>query len=172
MESYICCLDLESNISYSSDDSPGTTSDVSTISDTSESEYSTIVPASGASTDPRSFHHPREGDVRAVRQLLLHHLPLELADIILDMAMYWPRVISRSTQMRIARASHQPRDDARFVCLVTAPIPPIPQIKNDTDETDDTGVYDGDRLAKVHMVQFSLTSHDQGWGGDVGLLGS
>lgn len=152
--------------------SPGTTSDVSTdftASDTPEySNSASIVPASDAPTDPRSIYYHRDGDVRVVRQLLLHHLPLELADIILDLAMYWPRVVSHNTQMRVARASHQPRDDASFVYLVTPPIPPFSQM----NDTDDTGMYGGDRPAKVHMVQFSLTSHDQGWGGDVGLLGS
>jgi hypothetical protein len=117
-------------------------------------EFEPHPPGPPLSDDAVALHHPSEADVLAVRSLLLHHLPLELADIILDLAMYWPRIITCETRSSVVHAIDRPRHDASFVYLVTPPIP-------SSQQTDFT--HSSDRPANVKMVRFSLSSHDQGW---------
>jgi hypothetical protein len=131
--------------------------------DSSESESQSLAETTSTSSDSVSFHHPTERDVLVVRTLLLHCLPLELADMILDLAMYWPRIFAWETENFVADASSRPRNDASFVYLVTPPIPSSQHVE---------GADDGNMPAKVHMVRFSLCSRDQGWGGEQDLQGS
>ena len=115
------------------------------------------------STPTLPIHYPSERDVLAVRRMLLYCLPLELADLILDLAMYWPRVVVHSTEPFVVRASSRPQTNANFVYLVTPPIPSL-QATEFVDSCD--------RSTKVHMVRFSLSSSDQGWASEQGLQGS
>jgi hypothetical protein len=135
---------------------------LSTLGLAEDDEPQLALGTTSASTEPASFHHPSERDVLAIRTLLLHRLPLELADIILDLAMYWPRIVAHSTQHFIANASDRPQTDANLIYLVTPPI-----LSSQHTE----GADSGNRPAKVHMVRFSLSSHDQGWGGEESLQG-
>jgi len=106
------------------------------------------TPSISDDTAAIAWHHPSETDVLAVGSFLLHHLPLELADIILDLAMYWPRIVSCETQFAAVCATDRPGNNASFVYLVTPPIPSPPQR---------TGVaHSGNRPANVKMVRFSL----------------
>ena len=123
--------------------------------------YLSSTPPGG--DDTTSIHYPSERDVLAVRTMLLHYLPLELADIILDLAVYWTRIVIHSTQPFVASASSRPGIDANFVYLVT---PPIPYLQH-TEGADSC-----DQPTKVRMMRFSISSHDQGWGGEQNLQGS
>ncbi|GLB40882.1 hypothetical protein LshimejAT787_0900970 [Lyophyllum shimeji] len=90
---------------------------------------------------------PADDDVHAVRDDLLHFLPLELVDIILDTAGYWPCLSARSTRHTIVAADDLTSNNAADYYLVT---PAIPE----------------EQCTHVKMVKFTLESCDQGWGGD------
>ena len=128
---------------------------------------STLRPTASLSTSesrpssPTSNHYPSKEDVFLTRAFMLGRLPLELVDIILDLAMYWPRVVARETRRVEVNASAQNGHDANFVYLVTPPIPPSPL-------TEGRGQ---DGRIKVNLVRFSLCSRDQGWGGEAQLTG-
>jgi hypothetical protein len=111
-----------------------------------------------------SSHYPRERDVLAVRALLLHHLPLELAEIILDLLN-----LDVLTKDRHSLETHTPsislmsHNDANFVYLVTPPNPSSQYTE---------GADSGNRPSKVQLVRFSLSSRNQGWGGEPNLQGT
>lgn len=101
------------------------------------------------------YNDPSASDVFAVRRLLLHQLPLELVDIILDGAMYWPKITgSRTTSVEVS-AHHGNGNDATYNYLVTPPIP----------------FGEANTPTNIKMVRFRLRSCDQGWGGDPGCTG-
>lgn len=114
------------------------------------------------------FHHPSEEDVTLVRTILLHLLPFELVDVILNLAMYWPRVVTRETKFFEVCASDRPNNDANFVYLVTPPIL-VPSSK--PTQRGGMDIDQDNHPPKIRLVRFSLFSHDQGWGGEPQLTG-
>jgi hypothetical protein len=96
-----------------------------------------------------SLRSPSVDDVFAVRHDLTRFMPLELADSILEAAMYWPKISTSRTEPLIVKAGHDSPSDTAAYYVVT---PPIPYVQNS--------------LTPVRKVRFSLRSHDQGWGGD------
>ena len=96
-----------------------------------------------------SFRSPSVDDVFTVRHFLTRFVPLELADAILENAMYWPKVSASRTEPMVVKAEHDNANNAAVYYVVTPPIP-----------------YAQNGQIRVRKVRFSLESHDQGWGGD------
>lgn len=107
-------------------------------------------------------HHPSQGDVVTVRRALLDRVPLEIANIIIEMARYWPRISAKTERLnRVSAGDARDSDHSRCI-LVTPPIPHL-----ELDEADE-----GFAVAlKTRLVRFHIRSCDQGWGGDAGLSG-
>ena len=96
-------------------------------------------------------HIPNDFELFTVRSFLLRFLPLELADVILDTAEYWP-VVAEETHTAIDVVSNFTNDNnAGQYCLVTPPVP--------------FKVRDFDVVPRLRCVKFKLLSNDQGWGG-------
>ncbi|KAJ6606884.1 hypothetical protein B0H10DRAFT_2070560 [Mycena sp. CBHHK59/15] len=106
-----------------------------------------------ADTDPDGYHHPTPNDVFEVRKFLLHFIPAELANIIIDEARYWPRVIAQQEMHVDVSASASPGNNAFLCYLVTPPIPTVEDLESP------------DVAPRVKMVRFTTLSCDQGWGG-------
>jgi hypothetical protein len=117
--------------------------------------------SSSASVSLPGCHHPTPDDVFAVRDCLLHFLPLEVVDMILDTATYWPRITASRRTILVASASRGQANNADWCYLVT---PPIPQREH--QEGEDTEIR-----TKIKRVCFCFSSCDQGWGGDPALSG-
>jgi hypothetical protein len=96
-----------------------------------------------------SLRSPSVDDVFAVRHVLTGFMPLELAETILDYAMYWPKVSASRTEPVVVEAEHDNSNNAAVYYVVTPPIS-----------------YAQKGQIRVRKVRFSLESHDQGWGGD------
>ncbi|KAF5365277.1 hypothetical protein D9758_005350 [Tetrapyrgos nigripes] len=101
-------------------------------------------------SDYQEIHTPSEDGVEAVREILLEFLPLELVDIILDTAEYWPCVYA-SQESRIIARNNEP-----WCYLITPPIPTSQSSNPDEKQ----------RHRRVREIRFRLNSHDQGWGGE------
>lgn len=90
-------------------------------------------------------------DVINVRLRLLHFLPAELAQQILDDADYWPRVscaFAPAEELQVA-ATQANAFIATQCCAVT---PPVPEVEGAT--------------VRARWVRFEMRSHDQGWAGE------
>ncbi|KAF8875923.1 hypothetical protein BD779DRAFT_1678024 [Infundibulicybe gibba] len=107
-------------------------------------------------------HIPTRDDIQIVRRRLTTHLPLELADKILEDAMYWPKIVTAMLENErvLLSASRGPGVDASRCCLVTPPLPGAGRLEGDWSA-----------ITKARMITFRISSHDQGWGGDRGLSG-
>ena len=122
-------------------------SSVSRSSD-SESENESV----DDNVDQKLEFHPTETDVFTVRNFLfsLEILPLELVDVILDLAEYWPRVYAKleggDGTLRIEAGTNNSNNGSEL-CVLTPPIP----LKQDEP-------------MRIRYVKFSMRSHDQGWG--------
>jgi hypothetical protein len=102
-----------------------------------------------------SLRSPSVDDVFAVRHDLTRFVPLELADTILENAMYWPKVsASRAEPVVIVAGYGDSNNNAAVYYVVTPPIS-----------------YDQNGRIRVRKVRFSLESHDQGWGGNLSDCG-
>ncbi|KAG5646430.1 hypothetical protein DXG03_003480 [Asterophora parasitica] len=88
-------------------------------------------------------------DVFAVRNYLSYFVPIEVADIILNFALYWPCSVSikmpKKNQIFCTPASVSENNAAAYY-MVTPAIPP--------------------GYAPIQAVRFTIRSGDQGWGGD------
>ncbi|KAJ7312989.1 hypothetical protein DFH08DRAFT_658545, partial [Mycena albidolilacea] len=93
-------------------------------------------------------------DVFQVRRFLLHFLPPELVNTILDDAEYWPRIRSTRDRILIADASPNNNHNASLRCLLAPAFPTSAALGGPSA-----------RL-RVELVQFDLVSNDQGWGGN------
>lgn len=124
---------------------------LSTVSISMGSYSST--PVEGGQSTTLDYYPRTQDDVFAVRLFLLNLLPLELSDIIIDMAQYWPMISSRNDRAFHLAASDSERNNATCCCLVTERIPGRKHHPNEDRITS----------AKVRMVRFLLKSHDQGW---------
>lgn len=104
-------------------------------------------------------HVPTESDVEHVRETLLEHLPLEIVDLILHDAEYWPVLIchTESTPVRSISATHYSHFIANYCYFITPRIP-------------EQGLSGGRHL-KIEKVVYRLKSRDQGIGGDPGMTG-
>jgi hypothetical protein len=103
---------------------------------------------------------PKEEDVLAAQAVLLEHLPIEIIHLILDEAEYWPRLLAQRESdppVRVA-ASHSPTNIASHCYLVSPRIP-------------ESCLRHESRM-KLRRVVFHVLSHDQGWGGDPGSIGT
>jgi hypothetical protein len=88
----------------------------------------------------------------AVRKCFLRFVPLELANAILDAAMYWPSITTERTELLITSVGVVSKKSVAAYYVIT---PPIPQ-----------AVCDSVVLpTRVRMVKFTLISCDQGYGG-------
>ena len=105
-------------------------------------------------------HTPTERDVFDAKKTLTDYLPLELANIILDDAEYWPVLIchNESTPARSVAAMSFPHHIASYCYFISPKIP-------------ETSGLDGSQF-KVKRILFRICSRDQGWGGDPGLEGT
>ncbi|KAF8876561.1 hypothetical protein BD779DRAFT_1560101 [Infundibulicybe gibba] len=105
------------------------------------------------SSSPREPHVPTRDDVRLVRRMLAIYLPVELADEILEDAMYWPRIIAAfEDEHLILYASRGPGDNASQCYL-------------------DPAGWGESGITKARMIKFEISGHDQGWGGESNLPG-
>ncbi|KAF9457412.1 hypothetical protein BDZ94DRAFT_1314218 [Collybia nuda] len=94
-----------------------------------------------------------EEEVQATKCVLYAFLPLELVDGILDLAMYWPSIVSHET--RLVEATSEGSDN-----LIYFMAPPFLE-----------GRLGVGAPVNVKMIKFSLTSCDQGWGGEPNMPG-
>ncbi|KAF9473595.1 hypothetical protein BDN70DRAFT_997565 [Pholiota conissans] len=96
------------------------------------------------------YHTPTPQDVYSVRHNLLHFLPAELVNIIIEEAKYWPKISCQFKPIFELRVTeNEPR------CRLVSPV-----ISGPADFPN--------RITEVH---FKIESHDQGWGGEQGLPG-
>ncbi|KAJ7234765.1 hypothetical protein B0H12DRAFT_1258577 [Mycena haematopus] len=101
-------------------------------------------------SDP-NYYPSSPDDVFQVRRFLVEFLPIELVNIILDEAKYWPRIRSTRDRTEIIIAYYRNNNNASFCCLVTPPFP-VPEAL-------------GGPSARLHvkLVEFDVLSNDQGW---------
>ncbi|KAF8066568.1 hypothetical protein FPV67DRAFT_1582039 [Lyophyllum atratum] len=101
-----------------------------------------------AQSDVEASAHfnPTYDDVYAVREDLRQFLPLELADLILESAAYWPCVSVESNRALVVAAGYQTQNNAASYYVVTPAI--------------------SEQATHIKLVKFILESCDQGWGGD------
>jgi len=107
--------------------------------------------------EPSSLsYYPRsQDDVFVVRLLLIDFVPLEIADIIIEMAQYWPKMSSRIDRTLSVTASRSERNNASCCCLVTQRIP-----KRKLHPGEDPEIS---MKVRPRIVRFLMKSHDQGW---------
>ncbi|KAF8650933.1 hypothetical protein AX16_005031 [Volvariella volvacea WC 439] len=92
---------------------------------------------------------PSEQHVKSVRYLLQYFLPLELVDLIIEDAEYWPRLHSeRSERITVAAADEIPSLKSVWCYLVSPPVPDPIQALGES---------------KTRRIEFKVQSHDQGW---------
>jgi len=101
---------------------------------------------------PRPTYAPE--DISCVQKLLLTFVPPELADIIIDLAEYWPYVgISHNSFNSAYSALAAPDMNAQWCFLVS---PKVPSVKRSN----------GSPLPTiVKMVKFLVKTYDSAWGG-------
>ncbi|KAJ7184792.1 hypothetical protein C8R46DRAFT_863046, partial [Mycena filopes] len=104
----------------------------------------------------------------AARDVLLARLPLELVYIVLDHAECWVSQTSARGERREVRASSTPGHDASLLYLVGEPILGSGRVWVDGEE----GVEELDIPLRLTRVRFTVTSRDQGWGGEAHIRGT
>ena len=111
------------------------------------------------------YHPSSENEVLHLQRILMNFVPAELADLIIDYTQYWPRLASwREANPPLTIDSTSDfgsvlNPDGHQFYLITDP--PIPRWRES----------DLKAARKVRKVVFRIWSHDQGWGGDNGLVG-
>ena len=111
------------------------------------------------------YHPSSENEVLHLQRILMNFVPAELADLIIDYTQYWPRLASwREANPPLTIDSTSGfgsvlNPDGHQFYLITDP--PIPRWRES----------DLKAARKVRKVVFRIWSHDQGWGGDNGLVG-
>ena len=96
-----------------------------------------------------SLRSPSVDDVFAVRHDLTRFVPLELADMILENAMYWPKVSASRTERKAVVAWYGAAKNNTAVYYVVTPPIPYSDIKNGQ--------------IRVRKVRFSLESYGRKW---------
>ncbi|KAJ7648812.1 hypothetical protein DFH06DRAFT_1050129 [Mycena polygramma] len=99
-------------------------------------------------------------DLLATRDILLHLFPLELVYIILDLADRRVRTKSVRAQHAHVAAARWPDNNASLCYLLT---PPMLNSYTHNDET----IH-----LRISSVEFTTSSHDQGWCSEAGLQGT
>ena len=105
-------------------------------------------------------YDPTVDDVFTVRRLLLRFVPAELANIILDDAHYWPKLVCtyHPDAELVVKASSALNTNATECCLLTPKLGDwLPQMK--------------DNRVSLKEVCFTIESHDQGWCSQSGFSG-
>ncbi|KAE9404691.1 hypothetical protein BT96DRAFT_813259 [Gymnopus androsaceus JB14] len=99
-------------------------------------------------------HTPTENEVNTVRYMLCDFLPLELVDIIIEDAEYWPCLYSKQDLKIKVEASKAPGPafKSAWCYLISSPIPGI--VSQESSEPESI----------ARKVVFEIQSHDQGWG--------
>ncbi|KAJ3877408.1 hypothetical protein F5879DRAFT_978334 [Lentinula edodes] len=116
------------------------------------STLSTLSTALTKGAESASYNgHPTEQDVVDVREFMLSFLPIEIIDLILDFAEYWPCLRVDSNSEIEAVASSTITLEATWLYLISPPIPP-----REISGTDS-------RHRRIRKVTFEMESHDQGW---------
>jgi hypothetical protein len=115
-------------------------------------------PGPDLSDDSLDFRTISVDDFFAVRDYFLRFVPLELANAILDAAMYWPSITTERTELLVASAGFVNKKNVAAYYLIT---PPIPQVVRDAVVLP----------MRVRMVKFTLKSCDQGFGGSFKIRG-
>jgi hypothetical protein len=104
--------------------------------------------------DNPSTFYPTEDDFLAVRADLLKFVPLELVQLFLTTAQYWPRICTKRSVQSFIRATALTNFEGETCYLVSDPVPAL-AISPDSD-----------RKRKIEMIRFVTESHDQGWTSD------
>lgn len=139
-----------------------------------------LLPTGHAASDEQSqattrtgHYIPTPSDVHTLRTLLslpshtcLPALPVELVDIIIDLAQYWPRVRARADYRMVAQA------DANVCYLTTPPFAAAWRAQSDSHSSDSDSEEEVGPPPKIQRIVFELESHDQGWGGAPGDKGT
>ena len=99
-----------------------------------------------------SLGSPSVDDVFAVRHDLTRFVPLELADMILENAMYWPKVSASCTERKAVVAWYGSSKNNTAVYYVVTPPISCRDIQN--------------RQIRVRKVRFTLESHGRIWLGN------
>ncbi|PPQ67202.1 hypothetical protein CVT24_011273 [Panaeolus cyanescens] len=91
-------------------------------------------------------------DIFAIQNTLRHFVPVEIADIILDYAEFWPWLsVSRNAYPTALTALEAPDSDAQWCYLVSPPVPAL--VRNGTPMP-----------TRVNMVKFQLKAYPTVWG--------
>ncbi|KAL2004960.1 hypothetical protein VTN00DRAFT_2810 [Thermoascus crustaceus] len=115
--------------------------------------------------EPEQFY-PSLRDVFQVRAILRRGivpegLPVEIVDLIVDAAEYWPSVEARISEKIIIR------QDGDRECLRT---PPLCYEQTPVDSSQ-SRILPHRGMHPCRKIVFSIASHDQGWGGGYGNRG-
>ncbi|KAL1998153.1 hypothetical protein VTN02DRAFT_6766 [Thermoascus thermophilus] len=115
--------------------------------------------------EPEQFY-PSLRDVFQVRAILRRGivpggLPVEIVDLIVDAAEYWPSVEARIREKIVIR------QDGDRECLRT---PPLCYEQTPTDASQPR-ILPHRGMHPCRKIVFSIASHDQGWGGGLGNKG-
>jgi hypothetical protein len=101
----------------------------------------------------QDHHCPTPEDVFAVRRFLLAFVPVELANLILNEANYWPKAtlnVEPEDPLVVAATGHDEWKNAHACCIVTSKLCDL--------------LYGGkDGSYKIKTICFKIVSHDQGW---------
>jgi len=119
------------------------------------SNLSSVSSAFIEESEPTHTGHPIEDDVTSVRDLFQTYLPLELINLILDFAEYWPCIRCDSNRKADVVAPSVGGSEATWLYLMS---PPIPE-------------PDG-KHRKIRRVIFQTESRDQGWVNDPQIRGT
>jgi hypothetical protein len=103
-------------------------------------------------------------DVIRTRQLLrlasAGKLPVELEDIIIDFAEYWPHVSAAKSHNVVARGSTAHEN------VLVVRTPPVCSLATAGADQDSLGLPEPTLLHPVRKIIFRIRSHDQGWSGE------
>ena len=100
-------------------------------------------------------------DFFAARHCFLRFVPFELANAILDAAMYWPSVTADRTKLLVVSADFVNKKTLPHAILLFI-TPPIPQVVRSSVVLP----------MRIRMVEFTLQSCDQGYGGSPKIRGN
>ena len=107
-----------------------------------------------STTNSKQDHCPTPDDVFAVRSFLLAFVPVELANLILNEANYWPKATlsfePKNPLMVFASDNQYGNDNAAFCCLLTPKL---------------CDLLCGGKVEpyRIKTICFKTVSRDQGW---------